>query len=119
MLRHRDGAQERLQMKAVRHLHGLGQVVGQAIGAQRVRGDENGQAVGLRAPELVIVHQVVKLFLDRPDRALGHADLFELRNGIVGQLLQPRARGVDMLRLGRGLQIDADQRLRRGRRRAC
>jgi hypothetical protein len=122
-LRHGHRAQQRLDIEAVTDLHDRLQAIGQSEGPHTVRRGQHGQAVRLRFPEGVVVHQIEQLFLDRP--SLADIAVGQLAEGLAGEVLEGDAVRLGVLRERRCGQVQrhavrsavAEQRLEIGVRR--
>lgn len=101
-----DGPEQRLEMEPVRHLHRGVQPAGQAKRANDVGAHEDGQAVGLHRPELIIVDNLGDRFLDRPDRALAGVHGLKLSHGLAQRILERGPVGLRRLRQRRSRHID-------------
>ena len=87
-LRRRDAAQQRLEEEAVRGLQSRLEPVGQPERGNVVRRREDGQAVGLVRPELIVVDQVVEGLLDEShSRGVGAAGA-QAVEAVLGHVLQ-------------------------------
>ena len=78
MLRKGDGAQQRLEVKAVGNLDRVGDGGGQPEGAHAVGGGENGKAVRLQSPERIILAERGEFGLQQAPAALVEACGVEL-----------------------------------------
>ena len=88
LVREGDRAQQRLEVEPIGDLDGLAQPVRQPIEAQAVRRGENGEAVSLEPPELVVVDEVGEVLLERRDPALVEALGGQLAGQALDQVLE-------------------------------
>ena len=72
-------------------------MAGKPVTAQRIGSDEQGEAVGQRPPERLIINEIMKLLFYGPDCPLGGSPVGELGDRIAGQLLEPCPDGVNLL----------------------
>ena len=110
-VREGDGTQQRLDVEAVRHMHLIGNVIGEPVGQQAVGRGEERQAVGLGGPEGIVIDKVVDHLLDRPQPALVDARGLQLFQRLVLEVLERDTAGADLLRERRGLDVDRHRRL--------
>ena len=109
-LRKGHGAQQRLQMEAVGDLGDHPEPVREAEGLHALRRREDGEAVGLIHPELVIVDELVERLLDARHVGLVGARFVQLRQCGGGEVLELDPVGLRILRQRRGGQVEGDAR---------
>ena len=104
--------QQRLEMETVRHLDGRGQPVGQPIGADIFRRGEDGQAMGLEAPEFIVCANVLDMLLHSRDRLLVDGSRLGLFQRVLEQIAELDPACLHILRHRRGRQITRNGKLR-------
>ena len=105
-MRKGHGAQERLQVKPIGHFDHVMQFIGQAIGLYPFRRDQNGKAVCLMFPEILILLKNCQMFLQRPDASLGQAGLLQLCDGLAYQITEIGPALPDILRHRSRFEVD-------------
>ena len=87
-MREADAAQQRLHLKSVGDDHERLKRIGQAKRPQVLRGNKDRQAMGLEAPELMVIDEIVELLGDRGAAPLVDSGRLQLFRGASREVLQ-------------------------------
>src|SRR5215469_15125328 len=87
-LREPDAPQQRLHMKSVGNDHERLKRIGQAKRRQILRGNKDRQAMGLKAPELVVIDKIVELLGDSGAAPLVDSGRLQLFRGASCEVLE-------------------------------